>query len=148
MDPKAHDLRIGSAISRLACLEKTLLSRAKQETSSTTMVELLPKEISSLHTFNPIERWDSNQSIYWTLCLWALSMGEEARTLFKYLSVGSTRRRRSGEGPHLGPLNEGERAHGARAAHPCCQGQAKSFRTTGAPSHRSSASFSEGGSQE
>src|SRR3954453_677291 len=30
-----------------------------------------PKEISSLRAFNPIEWWDSNQSVYGTLCLWA-----------------------------------------------------------------------------
>jgi hypothetical protein len=29
------------------------------------------KEISLLHAFNPIEWWDSNQSMYGTLCLWA-----------------------------------------------------------------------------
>ena len=29
------------------------------------------KEISSLHAFNPIEWWDSNQPVYGTLCLWA-----------------------------------------------------------------------------
>jgi hypothetical protein len=29
-----------------------------------------PKEISSLHSFNPIEWWDSNQSVYGILCLW------------------------------------------------------------------------------
>ena len=29
-----------------------------------------PKEISLLRAFNPIEWWDSNQSVYGTLCLW------------------------------------------------------------------------------
>src|SRR5436305_11497659 len=88
---------------KISDFEAYLLGKdAKQETSSETMVELPPKEISSLHTFNPIERWDSNQSTYWTLCLCALFMGEEARTLFKYLSVESTRMRRSGAGTSFG----------------------------------------------
>jgi len=54
-------------------------------------------------------------------------LGEEAPTLFKYLSVGSTRMRQSscaGRGPkialkkgvHLGPLNEGGRARETRDA--------------------------------
>ena len=58
-----------------------------------------------------------------------MSMGEEAPTLFKCLSIGSTRTRLSrytGRGPkialkkgaHLGPLNGGERAHKMRVAHP------------------------------
>ena len=34
------------------------------------MAELPPKEISSLLAFNPIERWDSNQSTRETLCSW------------------------------------------------------------------------------
>ena len=46
--PKMHDLRIRLAISRLTCLEKTLLSRTKQETSSTAMAGL-PRKKSRHH---------------------------------------------------------------------------------------------------
>ena len=47
-----------------------------------------PKEISSLKAFNPIEWWDSNQSVYGTLCLWAfdtlsiLAMATECERTF------------------------------------------------------------------